>query len=123
LNLDGKEYPMAGVLPVRFSLQKRPEAHGYTVVEAARANPFYKKGAVLRGHEFHYSKVISLKNKKDMYMAFQMKRGKGIADKLDGFCYKNVFATYTHLHALGAPQWAEGLLRAAEGFRARNLSP
>ena len=115
LILNGKTYPMAGILHISFSLEEKPEAHGYTVVEVVKSNPFYEKGVVLRGHEFHYSRVIGLKKGKDMYMAFKMKRGKGIADKLDGFCYKNVFATYTHLHALGAPEWADGLLRAAEG--------
>ena len=41
-------------------------------------------------------------------------------DGLDGICYKNVLATYTHLHALGCPEWAEGMIEpsrlAREGF-------
>jgi len=42
-----------------------------------------------------------------------MLRGVGIVDKMDALCYKNVFATYTHIHALGTPQWADGMIDAA----------
>jgi cobyrinic acid a,c-diamide synthase len=49
--------------------------------------------------------------------AFTMKRGEGIQDKRDGICSKNVLATYTHLHALGSPQWAAGMIRAAQEYR------
>jgi cobyrinic acid a,c-diamide synthase len=29
--LEGKEFPLVGVFPVKFTLEKRPQAHGYTV--------------------------------------------------------------------------------------------
>lgn len=109
--------PMAGVLPLGFSLSERPEAHGYTVAEAIRENPFYPEGTVIRGHEFHYSRPEGFRGKKAVYFALGMKRGRGLRDGLDGLCYKNVFASYTHVHALGVPEWAEGMLRAALSFR------
>jgi hypothetical protein len=28
-------------------------------------------------------------------------------------CYKNMLATYSHVHATGTPAWAEGLIRRA----------
>ncbi len=113
LELDNKTYPMAGIFPVKFSLGKKPQAHGYTIVEINRKNPFYKKGVVLRGHEFHYSRVVEIESKEGMMFSFKMRRGNGIADKKDGLCYKNVLATYTHLHALGSPEWADGLIKLA----------
>ncbi len=36
--------------------------------------------------------------------------------KKDGICYKNVLATYTHLHAYGASEWVEGMLMRAGEF-------
>ena len=48
---------------------------------------------------------------------FETKRGKGFKDKRDGICYKNVLATYTHIHALGNPAWAEAMVRNAAGFK------
>jgi cobyrinic acid a,c-diamide synthase len=124
LTVDGRDYPMAGVFPMGFTLHKRPQAHGYTEVKVTRANPFYKRGTTLRGHEFHYSRGQGpskghgpLGKGGHLTLAFKMQRGQGIADGRDGLCYKNVLATYTHLHALGAPEWVEGMLRAAAAFK------
>ncbi|MBI4689685.1 MAG: hydrogenobyrinic acid a,c-diamide synthase (glutamine-hydrolyzing) [Nitrospirae bacterium] len=124
LILEGKTYPMAGIFPIRFSLEQRPQAHGYSIVEVNRANPYYAKGRVIKGHEFHYSRVLNpesaaLFSKRGIYFSFRMKRGEGIINKLDGLCYKNVLATYTHIHALGTPEWAEGLIKKAVEYRGK----
>jgi cobyrinic acid a,c-diamide synthase len=112
LNLGDRNYPMVGALPVTFSMEKRPQGHGYTLLEVERENPFYSPGQVLRGHEFHYSRVLSVKEDR-VYFAFRVKRGAGIKDQKDGMGYKNVLATYSHVHALGCEEWAEGLIRRA----------
>jgi cobyrinic acid a,c-diamide synthase len=113
LLLDGKTYPMAGVFPLKFRLEKRPQAHGYTIVEVDRQNPFYAPGTILKGHEFHYSRVVESAGREGINFSFRMRRGQGIEKKLDGICYKNTLATYTHVHAYGAPEWAESLVRQA----------
>jgi cobyrinic acid a,c-diamide synthase len=95
LVMDRKTYPMAGIFPLRFSLEKKPQAHGYTMVKVQRANPFYKNKTLIRGHEFHYSRVISPVKGENLQFAFRMERGEGIMDSQDGICYKNVLATYT----------------------------
>jgi cobyrinic acid a,c-diamide synthase len=46
-----------------------------------------------------------------------MKRGVGIEKDRDGIVYKNVLATYTHVHAVGTPEWAEALIRRATLFQ------
>lgn len=117
LVLNNKTYPMAGIFPLRFSLEKKPQAHGYTVVKVDRENPFYEKGTVLKGHEFHYSAVRSLRKTPDTRFAFSMERGEGIADRRDGICCRNVLATYTHIHALGSPEWAEGMVKRAMEYK------
>ncbi|WP_026259511.1 cobyrinate a,c-diamide synthase [Desulfobacter curvatus] len=114
--LDGTVYPMTGILPLRFGLSKRPQGHGYTEVEVVNENPFYAKGELLRGHEFRYSKVISI-DYDDTAMAFKMTRGKGILEKKDGFFRDNTFGTYTHIHALGSTSWAPSLIEKARRFK------
>ncbi|MBF0518983.1 MAG: hydrogenobyrinic acid a,c-diamide synthase (glutamine-hydrolyzing) [Nitrospirae bacterium] len=116
ISMDGKRYPMVGVFPMDFEMQSKPQAHGYTVVETIKETPFFGKNVVLRGHEFHYSRVSGLSGG-EMDFAFKMKRGKGIFDGQDGVCYKSVFASYTHLHALGAPEWVKGMISAAIQFK------
>ncbi len=116
LTLEGSTYPMVGALPITFGLQKKPLAHGYTIVEVGEENPYFKKKAVFRGHEFHYSKVLEIETGSASF-AFDVKRGKGIVDNKDGICYKNVLASYTHLHAVGTPEWADGMVRCAEEYK------
>ena len=117
LLIGGKKYPMTGVFPITFCLEKKPQAHGYTVVEVSGKNPFYAKGTLLKGHEFHYSRVADFGNRAGVTFSFKMKRGQGIRQKSDGVCYRNVLATYTHLHAYGAPEWAEGLVKRAALYK------
>ncbi|MFP4225241.1 MAG: cobyrinic acid a,c-diamide synthase, partial [Desulfobacterales bacterium] len=107
-----RSYPMAGVLPIVFGFSKKPQGHGYTMVTVDSENPFYPVDMKLRGHEFHYSQVLEWRGS-DQDMVFSMQKGRGIINKRDGVCYRNVLATYTHVHALGVPQWAGAMVRAA----------
>lgn len=115
LVLDDQVYPMTGVLPVSFGFSKRPQGHGYTIARVAQPNPFFETGQIIKGHEFHYSTVKLLKENPGA-MAFEMERGSGLENGLDGLCYNNVLATYTHIHALGTPQWAPALVSKARQF-------
>ena len=116
LVLDEKSYPMVGVLPLTFDFYQRPQGHGYTVVTVENDNPYYEIGAEIRGHEFHYSRVLKWSGaEKDL--VFRMQRGVGITKDRDGICYKNVMATYTHIHALGTPHWAPALVRNAIAYQ------
>jgi cobyrinic acid a,c-diamide synthase len=56
---DGATHEMAGLLPLETSFAERQLHLGYRRVETLRATPFGAPGAVLRGHEFHYSRVVS----------------------------------------------------------------
>ena len=115
LVLNDKSYQMAGVLPVVFGLSKKPKGHGYTIISVERENKYFKKGTEIRGHEFHYSYVIEWKGN-DRDLIFNMKKGNGFINKKDGVCYKNVLATYTHIHALGTPSWAESMVSNAISY-------
>ncbi|UCD56598.1 MAG: hydrogenobyrinic acid a,c-diamide synthase (glutamine-hydrolyzing), partial [Candidatus Hydrogenedentota bacterium] len=108
----GKTYPMAGVFPVTFCVAEKPQGHGYVVVEADRPNPFFRPGTVLRGHEFHYAGVLDYRHEK-VETVFNVRRGYGFDCGRDGLLYKNVLASFCHIHALGEKEWAEALVDAA----------
>jgi len=116
LVLDEKSFPMAGILPVVFGFSKKPQGHGYTIVTVEQPNPYFKVGTQLKGHEFHYSRVLKWRGT-DKDLAFNMKRGAGFINNRDGVCYKNVLATYTHIHALGTPSWAKAMVRNAVAYK------
>jgi cobyrinic acid a,c-diamide synthase len=105
-----RSYKMVGVIPSEINLSERPEGHGYVVARVINRNPFFPVGLTLRGHEFHHS---SLSPSGPLQFAYQIERGKGIAEKKDGIVFKNLFASYVHLHALGTPEWAKGFVGLA----------
>jgi len=116
LILDNGTFEMTGVLPIVFGFAKRPQGHGYTIIQVERDTPYFKAGTLIKGHEFHYSTVESWSGE-DQNMAFAMSRGSGIVSGRDGLCRNNVLATYTHIHALGTPQWAPALVAQARLFK------
>jgi len=109
-------YPMAGVLPLKCVLEKKPQGHGYTILEVIRPNPFLPLGEIVKGHEFHYSRPI-LREDPDMETAFQVKRGRGLDGERDGLCKRNLLATYTHLHAAGNALWGKSFYHKALEFK------
>jgi len=110
----GDDYPMAGILPVDVEFSAKPCGHGYQSVEVDADNPFVERGKILRGHEFHYSRVRS---GFDLPTAFKVLRGVGLGGGRDGLVRGNVLASYLHLHSLGTPEWALGLVGAAQKYR------
>jgi cobyrinic acid a,c-diamide synthase len=122
LQLEDGDFAMAGVLPVVFGFSKRPQGHGYTIVQVDKDNPFFSTGTTLLGHEFHYSSVKEWKGK-EQNLAFSMERGTGFLKGKDGVCLNNVLATYTHIHSLGTPVWAEALVKKAILYKASNNKP
>ncbi|MBU0483299.1 MAG: hydrogenobyrinic acid a,c-diamide synthase (glutamine-hydrolyzing) [Proteobacteria bacterium] len=113
--LEGEDFPLVGIFPVKFGLEKRPQAHGYTELETTGDNPFYPVGTEIKGHEFRYSKILSWTGKVDS-LALEMKRGVGFVGGKDGLVYNNVLALYTHIHALGTPEWAPALVAKAREY-------
>mgnify|MGYP001291963584 CR=1 FL=1 len=115
LVLNERIYPMAGVLPAVFGLCARPQGLGYTRLTVTGENPYFPVGSRLVGHEFHYSHVIRWMDDNARFI-FAVNRGTGITNGMDGFCDRNVLASYTHLHALGVPEWAPALVANAHRF-------
>ena len=49
-----------------------------------------------------------------MRTVLALERGTGIGGGRDGVVLGSVFAAYTHLHALGTPEWAPAVIAAAQ---------
>ncbi len=110
LSWDGRTWPMAGVLPIDVEVRPTPQGHGYAEVTVDRPNPFFPEGTRLRGHEFHYSTISA---HDPIQTVFAMTRGSGAFPGRDGLSWRNVLATYVHVHAAGTPGWAFGVVQAA----------
>jgi len=112
-----RSYEMVRIIPADVELSQKPEGHGYVVAEVVGENPFFSTGLTIRGHEFHHS---NLSNARGLRFAYQVKRGRGIDGSQDGIVYKNLFASYIHLHALGTPEWAQGFVSLASKLKRSN---
>jgi cobyrinic acid a,c-diamide synthase len=107
-----KTYPMVGALPLKCVMEKKPQGHGYTVLEVTGQNPYYPVGETLKGHEFHYSRPL-IDEPENIRSVFKVHRGRGLDGERDGLVKNNLLATYTHLLAAGNTLWGESLFRAA----------
>ncbi|MGQ9557663.1 MAG: cobyrinate a,c-diamide synthase [Desulfurispora sp.] len=109
-------YPLTGIFPCDVVMCARPQGHGYEEVQVLGNNPYYAPGTVLRGHEFHHSRLVNVEEGQARF-AFRVTRGRGIDGVHDGLVYKNVLACYLHLHALTVPGWAPALVDRARWYK------
>jgi cobyrinic acid a,c-diamide synthase len=113
--------PMAGVLPCDVELCAAPQGHGYAELAVDAPNPFFPEGLSLRGHEFHYSRIVP--GQTPVATACAVRRGSGSSVGRDAVVVHNVWASYTHLHAVSTPEWAPALLGAARARAAQETRP
>lgn len=118
INWQGRRYEMVGIIPAEVEMSDRPQGHGYVETEVTGENPLFTEGTTLRGHEFHHSKLVESEGLK---FAYSVRRGNGAGEGCDGITYKNLIASYTHLHALGTPQWAEAFVSLVREQKQRSL--
>jgi cobyrinic acid a,c-diamide synthase len=116
LSWKGARYEMADVFPFEVEVSETAQGHGYIELQVDTPNPFFPAGTCLRGHEFHYSRIVPQSDW--TATACEVRRGTGCFKGRDAAIInnKNVWASYTHLHALATPQWVQGLTDAARRF-------
>ncbi len=105
IEIEGRRREMVGVLQADVRFQRKPVGHGYIHVQPQRGKGWLTSDSFIAGHEFHYSRLIDIG--RELEYLYKVKRGVGIDGVHDGLIYKNVLASYAHLHAVAAPNWAE----------------
>ena len=58
LTWKGARYEMADVFPFEVEVSETAQGHGYIELQVDTPNPFFAVGTSLRGHEFHYSRIV-----------------------------------------------------------------
>lgn len=101
-SLDG--HPLAGVVDAAATMTSRLSI-GYRTATARTASPVADAGAVLRGHEFHYTTT----DPAGSALVLEGRLGGGQA----GFASANLFASYLHLHLGVDPGPAERFVATA----------
>ncbi|HKD83741.1 MAG TPA: cobyrinate a,c-diamide synthase [Terriglobales bacterium] len=101
--LDGRTHAMASVLPIAVEMLNHLEAFGYTEVELLADCLVGARGARLRGHSFHYSRITRTGDVAKRYRANQLLTG---VNYDEGYCTGNVLASYIHLSFAASPEAA-----------------
>jgi cobyrinic acid a,c-diamide synthase len=104
----GQQAAMVGVIPGDAVMQQKPQGRGYVQLTATEHMPWAQSHDnmpyVVKAHEFHYSRLENLSHQGTY--AFKMLRGTGIDGEHDGWVYKNLLASYTHLRDTSQCHWA-----------------
>jgi cobyrinic acid a,c-diamide synthase len=112
VDFDGAQYPMSGVLPLDVAMDPAHLAISYVEVRTRARSPLGKAGTVVRGQEFHQSRVIGADLEPSL---FELTTSED-ATRCDGYLHGGVLASYVHLHFASAPGSVESLLDAALAF-------
>lgn len=90
---DGVVHEMAGILDLETSFAKRKLHLGYREIDVLEDLPFLKKGARLRGHEFHYASILNEEGTRP----FTAKNASAIAMGEMGLIKGNCVASFFHI--------------------------
>ncbi len=113
---NGVTYPMTGALPGDVTMEARPVGRGYVHLEETAAHPWpQRRGATIRAHEFHYSRLHNLAP--GVRFAYQVRRGHGVDGTHDGFVHRNVLASYAHLRSVAGNNWPARFVAFARAVR------
>ncbi|AIQ12244.1 cobyrinate a,c-diamide synthase [Paenibacillus durus] len=103
----GVAHAMVGLIPADVTMQDKLAALGYREATALRDCLLMEAGEVIRGHEFHYSKLTTDREHYPYVYETKGLRGTG----LEGYHSENVMAGYTHLHFASNPKVAERFIQ------------
>lgn len=101
---NGVKKEMVGAIPADVLFQEKPVGKGYIEFTTISDHSWFNTDRLIKGHEFHYSRLENIGSK--IEYNYQVQRGTGINGKYDGILYRNVLASYAHIHSLNVPEWA-----------------
>jgi cobyrinic acid a,c-diamide synthase len=107
--LDGRVRAMTGVFDAQADMTSKLQALGYVDARCLGDCVLSPAGGSVRGHVFHYSKIV---NHGEVQFAYQLSKDKGIDGNLDGKTHKNALASYLHLHFGSNLEFARGFARS-----------
>lgn len=105
-----KTFTMAGVLPLHFAMRAARRALGYRAVRLLAPSWLGRPGAVIRGHEFHYSDVCAQDEALPALFAAADRDGAPLGEA--GCVLGSTAASYIHLHFGSCPQLAYAFARS-----------
>ncbi len=113
---DGSSHPMVGLLPAATRMFERFQSLAYVEVSLKEDSLWGRKGSTVRGHEFHYSRLLSNPAGLDGWRSvYTMNKRRADAPEEEGFQRGRVLASYAHLHLASRPAALDYFIKTCEG--------
>ena len=105
---DGSRHPMVGLLPSWSRMRSSRKRLGYVEAALAADTLLGPQGAVLRGHEFHYSELIDdPAGRSGWEVVYRLRHRRSDAPVAEGYARGGTLASYVHVHFASRPGTAE----------------
>jgi cobyrinic acid a,c-diamide synthase len=98
IDLEGNEWPMAGIIPGTVRMSRKLVALGYRTATAIRSNLIAGTGQSLRGHEFRYSSWEIDEREANAVAAWRVRGTRNNSEDVMGYAGENLLASYLHVH-------------------------
>jgi cobyrinic acid a,c-diamide synthase len=108
---DGALFPMVGVFPISFQMDRKFLAIKYVEIETREQTPLGPPGIRLRGQEFHQSRPLGL----PMFTSYDVRTSDGKVF-VEGLKRNNVLGSYIHLHFRSNPTVPSRFVEACKCF-------
>jgi cobyrinic acid a,c-diamide synthase len=117
VDFTGQAYDMVGVIPAICTMESTLQTVGYVEATALRNNILCSAGDTLRGHEFHFSRMIADAGEENFPWAFQIKKVRTGAMYPGGYASGNVLGSYLHMHFAGNEQAAICFIQQCRNYQ------
>lgn len=107
IDLQGRAFPMLGLVAGRAVMQNKLQALGYVEAQTRADSPLGAAGVRYRGHQFRYS---TLEGAEATQLHLTVKRTS--RTQTEGYGVDNVLASYVHAHWASNPVLAEAFVGA-----------
>ncbi len=117
-DMDGKEYDMAGVFPLKSVMNASLKSLGYREIITTKHTLLGPEGTGARGHEFHYSFVEGdFSGIERVYRVFTRRDS---SSRMDGMRSANTIGSYIHLHWGSNPSIPQNFIKFCKEVSGRS---
>ena len=118
-DFEGNEHEMCGIIPAVSYMTEKLRRMGYVTAQALTESVLAEKGAVMNGHEFHFS-AITPDNEETFPYAYEFAGNCGAGKKyMAGYTKDSVTASYLHIHFAGNREELKRFIKKCEEYKNR----
>ncbi len=115
-------YPMTGCFPMTTRMTPKLRRLGYREITLRQASPIGGCGLTARGHEFHYSEMVSSHDwdgatKSPIKTIYHVTDREGGQRTSQGYLYNRTLGSYVHLHFASRPEIAAAFIENCRQYR------